>query len=109
MEVLPVDNNVKSCGCNGNSRRRNADAIGCNALKKRFQQIEFALTEAVLYLDAYPECNEALGFYHTLLEEREQLLSAINAQCGPMTHYGNVSREEWSWVNSPWPWNYDAN
>ena len=29
--------------------------------------------------------------------------------CGPMTMYGNVSRDSWDWVKGPWPWEPDAN
>ena len=72
-------------------------------------EVEFAITEAVLYLDAYPECAEALNYYHRLLEERKMLLQSINSQCGPMTHYGNISKETWLWTNGPWPWKYEAN
>ena len=104
-----MDNNVKSCGCSASNRQRNASSQGCKNLKKRFQQVEFALTETILYLDAYPDNASALSFYHALLEEREQLISALNSQCGPMTHYDNESQNSWDWVNSPWPWNYEAN
>jgi len=98
-----------SCNIQKNSRVSAGNANNCKTLKKRFQQVEFAITETVLYLDAYPECTVALEYYHKLLDERQQLLSAINSQCGPMTHNGNTSTESWLWINGPWPWKYDAN
>jgi len=81
----------------------------CFALKERFRQVDFAITETVLYLDAYPECKKALEYYHRLIDEREQLKTAINNQCGPVTHFDNISTESWSWISSPWPWKYEAN
>ncbi len=110
---MDKNNNCRS-SCNRNSIYNNrrdtmAENTNCHALKTRFQQVEFAITETVLYLDAYPECKKALDYYHQLIDEREQLLSAINNQCGPITHFGNVSIDAWHWTSSPWPWKYEAN
>lgn len=99
----------QACNCRQQERRDSVNLSNCKALKTRFQQIEFAITETVLYLDAYPDCVDALNYYHQLVDEREQLLSAINNQCGPMTHFGVVSDTNWQWVNEPWPWKYEAN
>ena len=107
-----MDNQCReSCSNSASVRGRiNSSAVNaCSELKKRFQQVEFALTETVLYLDAYPECREALDYYHMLLEERNMLLEEINEQCCPMTMYGNTSTDNWNWVNGPWPWQYEAN
>jgi spore coat protein JB len=98
------------------SCRRGADertvsartTANCVALKTRFRQIEFALNDTILYLDSYPECRKALAYYHRLLDEREQLIKAINEQCGPMTNLGNLSTESWRWIDGPWPWMIDA-
>ncbi len=94
-----------------NSIERDTTSVNsnCAVLKSRLRQVDFAITEVVLYLDAYPECNKALDYYHRLVDEREQLVSAINSQCGPMTHYGNVSKDSWHWIDSAWPWKYEAN
>lgn len=90
---------------NGNSRC----ISNCAALKKRFQQLEFAICEVVLYLDAYPNCTRALNLYRQLLDERNRIFEAIEEQCGPITKYGNYSNTSWQWVNGPWPWSYEAN
>ena len=108
-----MDKNIRaSCSCKGNIQdKRSADTIanGCRNLNKRFREVEFAINEVVLYLDAYPDCGEALEYYHRLIEEREMLIKSINIQCGPMTYFGNVSKDTWSWINGPWPWKYEAN
>lgn len=100
-----------SCNNQFRSQRRtaNSNSNTCNNLKKRFQQVEFAIVEVVLYLDAYPECTEALNYYHRLIDERTTLLEEINNLCGPMTSYDNISHESWQWTNGPWPWMYEAN
>lgn len=77
-------------------------------MKLRLQQLEFALDDVVLYLDAYPECNQALEYYHNLLEERNHLLEMINEECGPMTNFSNISKDTWLWTQGPWPWQIEA-
>ena len=76
---------------------------------KKLRALDFAVQETVLYLNAYPENSQALDYYHQLLEQRKQLLSAYEKSCGPLTMYGNVSRNSWDWVKGPWPWEPDAN
>ena len=81
----------------------------CREQLSHLQALDFAIQETVLYLDAYPECSEALTYYHALIAEREKALALYEKQCGPHTVYGNVSRTSWDWVRGPWPWEPDAN
>ena len=81
--------------------------MNCNngdMLKKKLQEVEFALYELTLYLDAYPESREALALYHELLGARKRLVSEYQASHGPLTMYGNESKSSWDWVTTPWPW-----
>lgn len=82
----------------------------CNSWKKRLQIVDFALMDLVLYLDAYPNCSEALAYYKALCEEREMLLSAMPSQgaCA-ITHQSNRDGECWTWTEDPWPWQPEAN
>ena len=84
-------------------------AGNCAKLKRKLDTIDFAIVETVLYLDAYPNCREALDYYHKLIAERESLVAVINEKCGPVSARGNKSRTEWTWVKGPWPWELDAN
>ena len=81
----------------------------CCQMREKLRAINFAIQETVLYLDAYPCHPEALAYYHALIEEREKLLACYEKNCGPMTMYGNTSRDSWDWVKGPWPWEPDAN
>jgi len=87
-----------SCGCGD----------GCDALKKKLRELDFAIVETVLYLDAYPECKSALEYYCKLKEERKSVAEAVNEKCGPITARDNCCAS-WDWVKTPWPWEYDAN
>ena len=73
-------------------------------LLQRIRQIDFALYDTILYLDAYPNCRKALAHYHSLLDMKNKLTAEYQAQFGPITAFGNDSRTEWNWTKTPWPW-----
>jgi len=80
--------------------------MNCNvgSLLKRLQEVEFALYELTLYLDAYPESKDALMHYHSLLDARRALVAEYQTKHGPLTMYGNESTTSWDWALTPWPW-----
>ncbi len=92
----PINNRraTLSCGC-GNKE---------NALLRKLQAVDFALYDTILYLDAYPNCRKALAYYHSLLETQKKLQAEYEAEFGPVTAFGNLSRDEWKWTSTPWPW-----
>ncbi|MBQ7836561.1 MAG: spore coat protein CotJB [Clostridia bacterium] len=69
----------------------------------------FAVLEAALFLDTHPRSRCALEYY----EKYNTLLKGAKAEYedtyGPLTIFGGSSDECWSWVESPWPWEYEAN
>ena len=75
-----------------------------SSLLRKIQEIDFSLYETVLYLDAYPNCREALGYYHTLLSQRKALVAQYEREVGPLSAFGNNSQGSWDWIKSPWPW-----
>jgi len=92
---LPVNSN------GGNAR-------GCRETLQKLREVDFSLTETVLYLDAYPDSAEAMQYYRKLMAERKQLMESYETQCGPLTMYGNRG-DAWNWTEGPWPWEPDAN
>ena len=82
--------------------RRNTD--NGNALMQKLRQVDFAIYDTVLYLDAYPNCRKALAHYHTLLDMQRQLMAEYEATHGPITAFGNMSKTSWDWTETPWPW-----
>ena len=85
------------------------DNTRSDELQEKLRAIDFALVETALYLDAYPNCAEALAYYHKLLAERGALADHVAQTCGPMTHRDNLSQTSWQWVKTPWPWECEAN
>lgn len=88
---------------------RNRESRKCREQTELLRALDFAIQETVLYLDAYPDSDEALQYYHALLRQRACALAAYEEGCGPMTIYGNRSQTSWDWVKAPWPWEPDAN
>jgi hypothetical protein len=94
-----------------NRMQRNSQ-MGGSSCKERMdllRTVDFAIQETVLYLDAYPNCSEALDYYHKLIAQRREILEHYEKNCGPITMYGNESKSSWDWIASPWPWEADAN
>jgi len=74
------------------------------ALLRKIQEIDFSLYEIILYLDAYPNCGEALNYYHSLLDTRAMLVKEYEHKHGPLTAFSNTSCNSWDWTKTPWPW-----
>lgn len=85
-----------------NMSRRNGN--NGEALLQKLRQVDFAIYDTVLYLDAYPNCRKALAHYHSLLEMQRKLKAEYEAMHGPITCFGNESRDSWDWTATPWPW-----
>ena len=75
-----------------------------DSLLLKLQQIDFAIYETALYLDAYPNCQEALNHYHNLLKTRDELRASYEAENKPLTMFGNENKTSWDWVKTPMPW-----
>lgn len=76
----------------------------CRQWMRELQEIDFSIQEVVLYLDAYPDCCEAMSYYRQLIKKREELAQKYEASCGPLTNRGNGESGEWNWIGTPWPW-----
>ena len=91
--------NRSHCGINASH-----SCHGDSALLLKIQQIDFSIYDVVLYLDAYPHCTEALGYYHSLLETRALLVAEYEHKHGPLTAFSNANKGSWDWTATPWPW-----
>lgn len=91
-----------NCGRAGINARENGNSYNCNALFERIRQIDFAILDATLYLDVYPDCRDAIEYIAAKNTERSELMTQYETTCGPLTMHGITSG-----VNtSPWPWQY---
>ena len=72
------------------------------------QKTGFAMHEANLYLDAYPNCEEALAYFKERKAEHMAATAAYEENCGPLT-VTSCENDSWQWVKTPWPWELGVN
>ena len=88
----------QDCGCRSGSQER-------SPLMRRLQELDLALIDTGLYLDAYPDNRDALCYFARLTEERARVLAEYERQYGPMTLFGAGEKNGmWDWTRLPWPW-----
>jgi len=80
-----------------------------SVLLKEIQAEDFAVYEAILYLNAHQNCQEALNYYHEHRRNALALRKKYEEACGPLTMYGNEDNCHWLWNQAPWPWEKEAN
>ncbi len=64
----------------------------------------FALTELELYLDTHPEDTNMISLYNKYLSEKKKLISEYEKNFGALSCDGLKDMNNWTWINSPWPW-----
>lgn len=74
------------------------------SLAEQIRALCFVKTELELYLDTHPRCRTALDYYHQTVQELKRLIEIYENTVGPLTAMGNISTEQWNWVDGPWPW-----
>ncbi len=75
-------------------------------LLKRIQVCDFALNDAVLYLDTHPEDAAALEYYGKYQAMRHNAAEDYTVRFGPLSHADYDGGRRWKWVDGPWPWQY---
>ncbi len=81
----------------------------CKELLLQLQTVDFAIVDTLLYLDAYPKDSRAKEYLNKRVEERKEILAAMNESgCPPITPAADTG-EGFRWVENPWPWEPDAN
>ncbi len=65
----------------------------------------FMAHEALLYLDAYPNCREALECYNKYKRLETRTRAEYEAKYGPITVPNEAT--SWQWTKGPWPWQND--
>ncbi len=85
----------------------NSHGMTAEQLLRKLQELAFAKVECELYLDAHPECMNALDYYKNVINEYRALAEVYENTVGPIRQEG-VSDDRWTWVDTPWPWQMDG-
>lgn len=76
---------------------------------RNVQITTFALVEANLFLDSHPEDPAAIEYFQKYRTLYERAVADYECNFGPLTAKSGVEKCRWRWVETPWPWEYEAN
>lgn len=68
------------------------------------QMYGFALDEIRIYLDTHPKCKNGLNYYHNYKKLHDEAVDEYIKNYGPINSGQVESKDSWTWVNQPWPW-----
>lgn len=77
-------------------------------LLKQIREYAFAMLDSSLYLDAYPDNEEALAYYSNYRDLLKQSKKMYEAKYGPLSIAGNNDSDRWQWIDKPWPWEMEG-
>lgn len=75
------------------------------AILTNIDSLGFAMTDLNLYLDIYPNNQDAINLFNQYRVEKEKLTSEYESKYGPISLTSDSLKTfPWSWDNIPWPW-----
>ena len=70
------------------------------------QAIDFVVDELELYLDTHADDKEAFDLYQTMLALQQEARERYVKVCGPIQQTDMLGMKSYTWLSSPWPWDY---
>lgn len=68
--------------------------------------IDFVTLELGEYLDTHSNDTEAFAMYQTFLALKKEAHERYAQSCGPITKADMLCAESYTWLDNPWPWEY---
>lgn len=84
-----------------NTKRIDGTALG------EIQSIFFAITELQLYLDIHSDDTEALQTLKELITLGNEAKETYVKAYGPLMIEDIEGADRYTWLDNPWPWNYE--
>ena len=78
-------------------------------LLQKLQSYNFAAYDMLLYLDTHPDDKSAFEIFKDLLCNVKKIKADYEKIYGPLTPYSAAAFDSFEWLNSPWPWEKEAN
>ena len=63
----------------------------------------------LLYLDTHPDDKRAFKMFQDLVACTKKAKSEYESKFGPLSAYAAAGFDSFEWLNSPWPWEKEAN
>lgn len=70
------------------------------------QALEFVLVELGLYLDTHKDDQEAFQLFQQYAALEKEGRARYEALYGPITQPATADAKSYTWLNDPWPWNF---
>jgi len=77
-------------------------------LFRKIQMLDFVVHDTGLYLDTHPMDQDALCYFHKYNEMYKEAVAEYTACYGPLTMEAVESKNKWTWIEKPWPWELGA-
>lgn len=79
------------------------------SLLEQIQCYNFAAYDMLLYLDTHPEDKSAFTLWRELVAKTKELKAQYEKENGPLSAFSTAEQDSFNWLDSPWPWQKEAN
>ena len=79
------------------------------SMLNQIRSYSFAAHDMLLYLDTHPTDKEAFEMFKDLVCKAKALKAEYEEKNGPLTAFGTACQSGFNWLESPWPWEKEAN
>ena len=78
-------------------------------LLKQIQKYNFAAYDMLLYLDTHADDKKAFEIFKSLVSKTKDLKCEYESTFGPLSPTSTAKSDSFKWLESPWPWEKEAN
>ncbi len=78
-------------------------------LLKQLTILDFMSFDLDLYLNTHPNDREAIEHYNSIVIQAEKIRILYEKLYGPLCSARSMSRDTWTWIDNPWPWEKEFN
>jgi spore coat protein JB len=80
------------------------NAVSQSQLLEYINAMGLALVDTNEFLDTHPDCDDALDYFARTKLLYAQAKQEYARQYGPLTASDVDTRDGWTWIKAPWPW-----
>lgn len=81
------------------------DYLDKEELLRKIQEVGFYAVDLNLYIDNFPEDQQAVKDYKAISNALNNLKRVYEKYYGPLKNFGDSECiGQWNYVNEPWPW-----
>jgi len=78
-------------------------------LMRKLQAYNFAAYDMLLFLDTHPDDKQAFSIFKDLVTNTKKIKEEYERNYGPLSPFSAAMYDSFEWLNSPWPWEKEAN